>query len=179
LIDTVFVDRDGTLNVKAPEGEYVTHPDQVVLLPGVADAVRRLNDAGVPVVVITNQRGVSRGAMSLSDVEAVQTRLDELLAEQGAHVDAVYVCPHAADSCDCRKPLPGLLLRARDEREIDLARAVMIGDAASDVAAGRRAAVRTVRLGDVIDAAADHTAASLADAVDWLDEQGMLGGEER
>lgn len=165
LFSTYFLDRDGTINVKAPEGAYVATPELVELLPGAADAIRRLNEADRLVVVVTNQRGVARGLMTESDVELVNARLNELLAEHGAHVDASYVCPHAADSCDCRKPLPGLLLEAATDHGIDLARAVMVGDAASDIAAGRAAGVATVRLAADPDPEADLTVADLATAV--------------
>jgi D-glycero-D-manno-heptose 1,7-bisphosphate phosphatase len=163
---TYFLDRDGTINVKAPEGAYVAAPDEVVLLPGAADAIRRLNDAGRLVVVVTNQRGVARGSMTVEDVERVNNRLAALLAAHDAHVDAFYVCPHSSDSCDCRKPLPGLLLRAASEHGIILDAAVMVGDSASDVAAGRAAGVTTVRLAGAADPEADLTVADLATAVE-------------
>jgi D-glycero-D-manno-heptose 1,7-bisphosphate phosphatase len=163
---TYFLDRDGTINGKAPEGAYVVAPEAVELLPGAADAIRRLNEAGRLVVVITNQRGVARGHMTEGDVARVNARLGELLAARGAHVDAFYVCPHESDSCDCRKPRPGLLLQAAADHGIDLANAVMVGDAASDVAAGRAAGVSTVRLAARPDPDADLTVTDLAAAVE-------------
>src|SRR5947209_4350869 len=110
---TAFLDRDGTINVKAPEGQYVTGPEQLTLLPRAAEAIHRLNEAGFRVVVVTNQRGVSLGAMSAEDVDAVHARLAEQLAERGARIDAYFVCPHDERSCDCRKPGIGMFLRAR------------------------------------------------------------------
>jgi D-glycero-D-manno-heptose 1,7-bisphosphate phosphatase len=142
-----FLDRDGTINVKAPEGEYVETPAEVRLLPGAAAAVRRLNEAGIPVLVVTNQRGIALGRMTEADLAAVHRRLAELLAAEGARVDAWYHCPHDRGECDCRKPEPGMLLRAAREHGVDLERSVMIGDAESDVEAGRRAGARTVLLG--------------------------------
>ncbi|MDT4894518.1 MAG: D-glycero-D-manno-heptose 1,7-bisphosphate phosphatase, partial [Pseudonocardiales bacterium] len=109
---TVFLDRDGTINVKAAEGEYVTDPNAVELLPGAAAAIRRLNESGRMVVVVSNQRGVARGVFSRVQLDAVTGRLVRLLAAEGAHVDAFYYCTHGQGECDCRKPLPGLLLRA-------------------------------------------------------------------
>jgi D-glycero-D-manno-heptose 1,7-bisphosphate phosphatase len=160
-----FVDRDGTLNVKAAEGDYIRRAADLELLPGVAAAVRRLNDAGVPVFVITNQRGVSRGLMSEQDLDDVHLRLAELLGEHGAHIDAIYTCVHGAGECDCRKPLPGMLLDAARDHHVDLGRAVMVGDAAADVAAGRAAGTRTIRLSAVPDDDADATMLTLSDAV--------------
>jgi D-glycero-D-manno-heptose 1,7-bisphosphate phosphatase len=143
----VFLDRDGTINVKPPPGEYVTSPEQLQLLPGAAAAIRGLNDAGIWVGVITNQRGIALGRMSEHDLLAVHDRLREELRRGGAHVDAIYVCPHEAGTCDCRKPLPGLLLQAqRDITGMDFARAVVIGDSDMDVQAGRAVGAATVLL---------------------------------
>ena len=144
-----FLDRDGTINAKAPEGEYVTSPDQVTLLPGAARAVRALNDAGVVTVVVTNQRGIALGRMSERDLHAVHERLAVLLDEEaGAHLDKILHCPHDEGVCDCRKPGIGLLRRAAVELPgLSLENSVMIGDSESDVEAGRAAGMRTIRLG--------------------------------
>lgn len=130
----VFLDRDGTLIV---DRHYLGDPEGVELLPGAAEAVARLNRAGAFVVLVTNQSGIGRGRFGEADFEAVQQRLIELLAAGGARLDAVYHCPHAPDHdppCDCRKPAPGLFLRAAEEHAIDLARSVWIGDRIRDVA---------------------------------------------
>jgi D-glycero-D-manno-heptose 1,7-bisphosphate phosphatase len=141
-----FLDRDGTINVKAPEGEYVESPSEVTLLPGAAAAIRALNEAGIPVIVVTNQRGIALGRMTEDDLAAVHRRLDELLAAEGARVDAYYHCPHDKGVCDCRKPGTAMLEQAAREHGIDLARSVLIGDSESDVEAGRRAGAQTVLL---------------------------------
>ena len=146
--DTAFLDRDGTINFKAPESEYIRSPSELNLIPGAARAVRMLNAASVRVVVVTNQRCVALGLSSHARVEAVNARLRELLATEGAYLDAIYVCPHDNGACDCRKPAPGLLLRAvEDDPAIDLTRSVMIGDSESDVSAAIAAGVRPIRLG--------------------------------
>ena len=144
-----FLDRDGTINVKAAEGEYVTTPDELRLLPGAADAVRRLNDAGALVVVVSNQRGISLGRMTEGDLAAVHARLSNLLdAAAGGRIDAFMHCPHDVGECDCRKPGVGMLLSAvRAFPDIDPARSVLIGDSGSDVEAGRRFGVRSLQLG--------------------------------
>jgi D-glycero-D-manno-heptose 1,7-bisphosphate phosphatase len=159
-LSAAFLDRDGTINVKAPEGEYVEDPSQLRLLRDSAAAIARLNAAGIPTIVVTNQRGIALGRMTEDDLAAVHRRLDELLAEEGARVDAYYHCPHDKGVCDCRKPGTALLERAAAEHGIDLARSVVIGDSESDVEAGRRVGARTVLLG--------RDAATLRDAVEAL-----------
>lgn len=144
-----FLDRDGTINAKAPAGEYVTAPADLALLPGAAAAIRRLNDAGVEVIVVTNQRGLALERMTEADLAAIHDRLRALLAEQGAHIDAIYVCPHADHACECRKPRPGMLLQAaRDRPWLSLGASVIVGDQASDVLAGQRAGTACVLVGD-------------------------------
>lgn len=166
----VLLDRDGTLNVKAPPGRYITAADELCLLPGAARAVRRLNRAGLPVVVVTNQRAIHRGLMSRADLDDVHRRLRGLLAERSAFIGPIYACPHGLDGCACRKPRPGLLLRAaRDDARISLAAAVTIGDTEDDVAAGIAAGTATVRLGRPTGpSAADAVVPDLARAVDWV-----------
>ena len=104
---TAFLDRDGTINEKAPEGEYVTDPGGFRFLPGAEEAVRLLDAGGWRVVVVSNQRGVALGRMTMDDVDAVNARMAHL------PIEAVYVCPHERGTCDCRKPGTGLFERAR------------------------------------------------------------------
>ncbi len=145
---SVFLDRDGTLNVPAAVGEYVTDPEDLVLLPGAAGAVRRLNEAGIWVGVVTNQRGVSLGRMPAEALEAIHVRLRTLLAQAGARLDGIWACPHGLQACDCRKPQPGLLIQARREfPEIDFACSAIIGDSYADVEAGQALGLLTVLLG--------------------------------
>jgi histidinol-phosphate phosphatase family protein len=135
----LFVDRDGTLVRNVP---YNADPAAVVLEPGAALALRWLRGAGLRIVLVTNQSAVARGHADAAAVDAVHARLRELLREQGADLDAVYFCPHHPDfgpACDCRKPEPGMLLRAAREHGIDLGRSVTVGDAERDLEAGRRA----------------------------------------
>jgi D-glycero-D-manno-heptose 1,7-bisphosphate phosphatase len=139
---TAFLDRDGTINQKAPEGEYVTSPAQFRYLPGAEDAIRLLADAGWRVVVVTNQRGIALGRMTAAAVDEIHRHMLEL------PIAAVYVCPHEKGVCDCRKPGTGLFLDAqRDFPEIDFGRSVVIGDAPSDVAAGDALGCRTILVG--------------------------------
>jgi D-glycero-D-manno-heptose 1,7-bisphosphate phosphatase len=169
--DAVLLDRDGTINFKASEGEYVTTPDELELLPGAGSAIRRLNAAGIPVAVITNQRGIALGRMTEADLAAVHSRLADLLAAERARVDAIFHCPHDKGRCDCRKPGTAMLGWARERFGLNsLRETVVIGDAVSDVQAGRAAGARTVLLtaaaGNTTDA--DSVATSLAAAVDLI-----------
>ncbi len=143
----VFLDRDGTLNVKPLAGEYVERSDGLELMPGAAEAVRAFNRAGMWTGVVTNQRGVALGLMSRDDLEAIHERLRHLLAAEGAFLDAIYACPHQIGACDCRKPAPGMLLQAQREHPgLDFTRAAIVGDSLNDVEAGRRVGVRTVMI---------------------------------
>ncbi|MBF0323965.1 MAG: D-glycero-beta-D-manno-heptose 1,7-bisphosphate 7-phosphatase [Alphaproteobacteria bacterium] len=129
-----LIDRDGTINV---EKHYLSDPDQLELYPGVGAAIRRLNEAGWGVAVITNQSGIARGYFDLARLDAIHARLTELLAAEGAHVDGIYLCPHGPDDdCECRKPLPGMVEQAVAEHGFDPAQAVMIGDKEVDVELG-------------------------------------------
>lgn len=132
----VFLDRDGTLIV---DRHYLASPAGVELLPGAPAGIARLNRLGVPVVLVTNQSGIGRGYFDEADFLAVQRRMEELLAARGAHLDAVYHCPHAPGAdppCECRKPRPGLFLRAAREHGLDLAASYYVGDRLRDVEPG-------------------------------------------
>ena len=130
----VFLDRDGTI---IEDAHYIARPEAVRFMPGAARAIRRLNEAALPVIVITNQSGIARGLLTEDAYEAVRRRLDDLLAAEGAHVDATYHCPHHPDfggSCDCRKPGVALFERAARDHAVDLARSFFIGDKWRDIA---------------------------------------------
>src|SRR5919198_5667057 len=146
MLRLALLDRDGTLNRKAPDGQWITAIEELEVLPGAAEAVRRLNASGIPVAVVTNQRAIALGQLSEAGLERIHAALGARLARAGAHVDAFYHCPHDRGECDCRKPAPGLLAAATRDFGVAPAEAVMIGDAATDVEAGRRAGTRTVLL---------------------------------
>jgi D-glycero-D-manno-heptose 1,7-bisphosphate phosphatase len=145
----VFLDRDGVIN---DQTTFVNVPDDLRLLPGAASAIRRLNEAGLPVVVVTNQGGIALGYLTEDDLAAIHERMANLLAAEGAHVDAIYYCPHyptgtipeyTKESPD-RKPGTGMLERARDELGINLKKSVLIGDSLTDILAGNRAGCITI-----------------------------------
>jgi D-glycero-D-manno-heptose 1,7-bisphosphate phosphatase len=138
-----FLDRDGVLNRRAPEHDYVKSPAEFAWLAGAREGVLRLNREGWLVLVVTNQRGVARGLMTARDVEAIHARAQRELEAIGAHVDAFYYCPHGdEDGCACRKPAPGLILRAAQDWRVDLGASFLVGDDERDLLAARRAGVR-------------------------------------
>ncbi|MCS6981838.1 MAG: HAD-IIIA family hydrolase [Flavobacteriales bacterium] len=151
----VFLDRDGTLN---PEKGFITRWQDYELMPGVGEAIRKLNAQRIPVVVVTNQSGVARNLMSENDLRLVHNRMEQMLAESGAWVDDVLYCPHHPDkgypeenphlkvACNCRKPAPGMLLEAAQRHHLHLPTSFMIGDARRDVEAGRAAGCTTIGL---------------------------------
>jgi D-glycero-D-manno-heptose 1,7-bisphosphate phosphatase len=129
----VFLDRDGTV---VEERDYLADPAEVRLLPGAAAAIRRLGAAGYAVVLVTNQSGIARGLYRLEDYAAVQARVERLLAEAGAPVDATYYCPHHPDftgPCDCRKPGPGMYLAAARDLSLAPDLSWFVGDKVTDV----------------------------------------------
>lgn len=134
----VFLDRDGTL---IEDAHYLADPDRVALLPGAADAVRALRDAGWSPIVVTNQSGIARGLVTPAQFEAITRRLDELLAAHGAALDATYHCPHLPEitgPCACRKPGPAMYEWAARDHDLDLAASLFVGDRFRDVAAAAR-----------------------------------------
>lgn len=145
----LFLDRDGTL---VHPRHYPAQPRDLVLYSGIASHLRRLRGAGFHLVVITNQAGIARGYFGEAELAAMHAHLRAKLARYGVWLDAIYHCPHHPDGsipelairCECRKPAPGMLVRAARELRIDLARSWMVGDILDDVEAGNRAGCRTV-----------------------------------
>ena len=163
LRPAIFLDRDG---VVIEDTHHLSSPKQVRLVRGSAEAIRSLNRAGWPVVVVTNQSGVGRGLFTDETVDAVHAHLTDLLAGYGARITAYYHCPHhpAADvaayrvECECRKPKAGMLLRAAAEHDLDLGRSWMVGDRDTDLEAGAAAGTRTALVRTGYGASADATA---------------------
>ncbi|OGP70297.1 MAG: D,D-heptose 1,7-bisphosphate phosphatase [Deltaproteobacteria bacterium RBG_13_60_28] len=174
----VFLDRDGTIN---EEMGYINHLSRFVLLPRTGAAIKRLNDAGVKVVVVTNQSGAARGYFPSSLVEEVHAHLQNLLAAAGARLDGIYTCLHSPqDGCACRKPKPGLLLQAAQELNLDLSRSYLVGDRHMDIQTGARAGVKGILVltgygrgeyelfAPAWDVRPAHIAADLMDAAAWI-----------
>ena len=188
----IFMDRDGTL---CDEVGYVNHVDRLRLPERGAQAVRLANQAGFQTVVVTNQAGAARGYFSEELIGEVHDRLRDLLAGHGARLDGVYYCPHHPEvgaapyqrQCDCRKPSPGMLERARDEMGIDPTRSYMIGDSVKDIEAGHSVGATTIMVrtgygkGEIEYRSAgwtvqpDHIADDLLAAVEWILEHEGAG----
>lgn len=143
----VFLDRDGVINRKAPMHQYITCWEDFVFLPGVKGAMKKLCDAGYRVAVVTNQRGVARGMMSLEQVEELHRKMCMALEVEGANVDGIYICPHGEGECHCRKPDIGLFLQAERDFTVDKDHSWMIGDSETDMIAGECYGVRTILVG--------------------------------
>lgn len=144
-LHTVFLDRDGVLNRKLPEGEYVSAWEHFHLLPGAAEAIGKLKVAGLRVLVVSNQRGVALGLYRREDVDRIHAQLQKELAPRGAEIDGFYFCPHDKGACNCRKPLPGLFEQARSRfPDIEPETSLMIGDSLSDIEFGRNLGMTTI-----------------------------------
>ena len=184
----VFLDRDGTIN---EEVGYLRNPADLQLIPGAGAAIKRLNDAGMKVVLVTNQSGIARGYFSETLLHEIHARLEQMLHDEGARLDAIYYCPHHPSEgnslytkeCDCRKPGTGLIDKAVCDLDIDVKHSYVVGDKWSDVELGQRAGAHSilvktgygsidegnVRPPHLIDP--DFIAYSLGEAADWITKQ--------
>jgi D-glycero-D-manno-heptose 1,7-bisphosphate phosphatase len=144
----VFLDRDGVINASPPAGEYVRNWSEFAFLESIFDWVRLVNALDFLVIVVTNQRGITLGQMTAGDVDDIHARMRTEFARRGCRIDDVFVCPHAGGTCDCRKPLPGMVLAARDKWDIDLAESLMIGDSDRDRDLAAACGMRFLRAAD-------------------------------
>lgn len=181
----IFLDRDGTIN---EEAGYITHPSQIRVYNFAIEAIRMINRAGYLAIVATNQAGIARGVFTEDFLAEINLLINDTLERGGARLDAIYFCPHHPENglppyrnnCNCRKPLPGMLLRAAEEFNIDLAGSYMIGDRYRDIQAGHSAGTRSilVRTGYGEEELAseaekwprtpDHVASNLLEATQWI-----------
>lgn len=164
----IFLDRDGVINQRPKEGEYITSWADFHLLPGVAEGITLLNRSGYMTVVVTNQRCVAKGLLSAAQLEMMHERMSQALLQANAKLDGIYYCPHDYEpACNCRKPAPGMLLEAASRHNIDLGSSWMIGDSEIDIQAGVNAGCKIARVlsGSEISGRVDITASSLLDSV--------------
>src|SRR6266404_1062301 len=170
----VFLDRDGTI---MEDSNYVGDVERVILIPSAPAALKRLQEAGYKLFVVTNQSGVGRGYFTREAVEAIHAHLDEYFGRAGVRFDRYYVCPHhPEDNCDCRKPKPKLLLDATREYGLDLSRCFMVGDRTSDIQAGINAGVPTILVLTGVgretltkhEVKPDHVAEDIGAAAAWI-----------
>ena len=153
----IFLDRDGTINKYVG---FLRNINDFVLIDGVAEAIKEINASGYLAVIVTNQPVIARGEVTYEELNEIHNKMETLLGKQGAYLDAIYYCPHHPDSgfdgevkelkfdCDCRKPKPGLLLKAAEELNIDLSQSWMIGDSKNDIMAGKNAGCKTALIGN-------------------------------
>jgi D-glycero-D-manno-heptose 1,7-bisphosphate phosphatase len=141
----VFLDRDGVINEKAPEGDYVKSWSEFRFLPNIADWIKLFNALDRLVIVITNQRGIARGRMSEKDLAEIHGRMCSALAREGARIDDIFYCPHEEGTCSCRKPRPGLVQRAAEKWDIDISQSLLIGDSDGDMKLAERCGLRFLR----------------------------------
>ena len=133
----IFLDRDGTLNVKAPKACYIEKPEDFKWLPDARESVKRLNDAGYKVILISNQPGIARGNLTEESLNKIHDKMNQELREIGASIDHIYYCSHNwDDGCECRKPKPGMFYKAQKDLSIDLTKCWMLGDDERDMHAG-------------------------------------------
>lgn len=168
----VFLDRDGVIN--ADRDDYVKNTSELNIYPFAPAAVRALNDAGWPVFVVSNQQGVAKGIISETDLLEMERNIRRRIEDAGGRIEAFYYCRHlASDNCDCRKPQPGLILRAVREHHIDTRQSVMVGDSERDVVAGKAVGCRTILVltgklsredAERLSSKPDHIAADLSEA---------------
>ena len=165
----VFLDRDGTIARDVP---YCSRPEDFELLPGAAEGIRLLNERGFKVVVVTNQSGIARAYFTERMLARIHEKMVTELAEQGAHIDAIYYCPHHPDdNCDCRKPKPKMVIHAAQDLDIDLSQSYVIGDSEIDTELARQAGCKAgIKIGGP-GVRGDLVTASFSDAVNWVVEQ--------
>jgi len=146
---TIFLDRDGVVNKKAPEGDYIKSSKELRLIRGAAKAIKYFNDRGFLVIIITNQGGIGKGIMTEKDFKEIMDDLQKILKKKGAHIDAYYYCPDINEDSPNRKPNIGMFLQAKkDFPEIDFRNSFVIGDSWRDIEAGKRIGAKTVLISE-------------------------------
>ncbi len=170
----VFLDRDGTLNRYIG---FLRSPEEFELLPGVTEAIKKINNSGYLAIVVTNQPVIARGEVTIDQLKTIHNKMETLLGKEGAYLDAVYYCPHHPDKgfegevlqlkihCNCRKPNPGMLLKAAKDYNIDLAASWIIGDSDNDIKAGKAAGCKSAMIGH-----SDLSTVSVSSLYDFADK---------
>lgn len=142
---TIFLDRDGVISKRPPRGEYIKSWNDFEFLPGAVEALKILSQEGYRIFFISNQAGIGRGIMKEEDLNLIYSKLKEELQNNGIEIAGFYYCPHEMnEDCDCRKPKPGLLLKAAKDYNINLRKSVFIGDEERDLLAGNAAGCKTI-----------------------------------
>ena len=144
----VFLDRDGTINIRPPQAQYVETPEDFVWLEGAQEAIRLLNESGWLVLLVTNQPGIARGALTWGQLDAIHRKMKQDLEKADAKIDRIYICPHNwNEGCKCRKPNPGMLYEAQKDYDLNLVKdCILIGDDDRDIEAAHRANCRAIQI---------------------------------
>ncbi len=162
----VFLDRDGVI---CYDVHYMSSPAQFMLMPGVGEGIKKLNEVGFLIIVVTNQSGLKRGLITEENLNKIHERMVKELSAYGAKIDDIYVCPCLPEEdCECRKPRPGMLLEAAKKHGIDLKSSFMIGDKQIDAEAGKAAGCTTILITDDPEAKADYKVKSFKEAVEII-----------
>lgn len=190
----VFLDRDGVINQNVKD---LTKPEQFVLIKGIPEAIKKLNDNGYLIIIVTNQPIIAKGFCTFEEMDKIHEKMKKLLATKGAFIDAIYTCPHHPEKgfsgevpelkiiCECRKPKPGLLLKAIKEHNIDRKKSWAIGDSKIDTAAGKAAGIKTIFLTsggssgsreerELVNVKPDKVFYDLKEAVDYIIDNPIL-----
>lgn len=148
----VFLDRDGVINQKMPESDYVKNWQEFIFLPGVLDALKILSKLNYKNIIVTNQRGIARGFLTEDDLAKIHQKMLDVIEKNNARIDKIYYCPHEIDACDCRKPSPKMFLQARRDFSLDLSSSWIIGDSESDILSGKIIGAKTILITRFFDA---------------------------
>ncbi|WLD91545.1 HAD family hydrolase [Alkalihalobacillus sp. AL-G] len=168
MTQAVFLDRDGVINSYE---KHVNKPDDLYLYGGVGPAIRRLNESGYMVFIVTNQGGVGLGFLTEENLAEIHEHLESELKKDGAAIDEITACTHKPKAgCGCRKPEAGMILELAEKYEVDLAESYMVGDRKTDIDAGKKAGTKTIFIGNEI-STADYKASNLPKAIDWILQQ--------
>ncbi|HEX3017796.1 MAG TPA: D-glycero-beta-D-manno-heptose 1,7-bisphosphate 7-phosphatase [Caproicibacter sp.] len=173
---TIFLDRDGVIN--EDRDDYVKGVKELKIFPFVPQSIKRLNDAGLQVFVVSNQQGIAKGLFSRNDLNEMKNEIDRQVEQAGGKIEKYYFCMHlASDGCSCRKPKPGLLIKAANEYNFDTKESIMIGDSERDIIAGKNAGCKTILVltgklnqeeAENMESKPNYVARNLADAVDYI-----------
>ena len=160
---SIFLDRDGVINKKL-EGDYVKTLEEFEILPGVKEALKEFKNLGYLIIVVTNQQGIGKGLMTEEDLK----KIHEYMVKELEYIDDIFYCPHLEGTCDCRKPRPGMLLKAQEKWNIDFSKSWMIGDSDSDILCGKSVGCKTIKIGEDKNKLADFCCNSLIDCVEII-----------
>lgn len=141
----VFFDRDGIINKKAPEHDYIKNWDEFAIIPEIINVMKHVQSKGYKIIIVTNQRGIARGLMTINDLSNIHNNLKEKLSKHGVIITDIFFCPHGYnDDCKCRKPKPGMLIEAKKLYEIDFKKSFLVGDSNSDIIAANSVNMKSI-----------------------------------